>query len=665
MSLLDRLEKVKTGEAAPSPGGNGDTLTAVPLGIPPSAPPPSTTAIREEFAPATEPVPAEADDGDRFYFLKHTLFDRILSQIDASTVTEENVNLLRIRIEGMINDLNDEQGLSINRDERAALTNEFVDEVFGFGPLEMLLNDNTVTKITANAPDDVWVERLGVLEKTGRRFRDTEHLMATIQKVASTIGGRIDAKVPMLDRKLPDDSRIRAKVPPIAATGPTITIDKFSNNPFESVKRQQQERQRSQVAPYYALKERIQDRLVQELDPELIAGNQSERLRGQIEDMINSSIQEENMVMSRAERSELVGDLLNEIVGLGPIEPLLNDPEISEIMVNGPFQIYVERHGKLELCDKRFRDNNHVMQIIERIVAPLGRRIDEKSPMVDARLSDGSRVNAIIPPLAIKGPTITIRKFSKDPFTMTDLVNFGTLSPECAQFLKACVEGRLNLVVSGGTGSGKTTTLNVLSSFIPSDERIVTVEDAAELQLRQDHVVTLEARPANIEGVGAITIRDLVRNCLRMRPDRIVVGECRGGEALDMLQAMNTGHDGSLTTGHANSPREMLGRLEVMVLMAGMELPVRAIREQIAGAVDLICQCERMRDGTRKVTYVTEVVGMEGDVITMQDLFVFNQTGVDDRGKLVGTTKATGLRPKSLDKIQAAGIKLPPTIFKA
>ncbi|PIU63990.1 MAG: hypothetical protein COS85_14290 [Armatimonadetes bacterium CG07_land_8_20_14_0_80_59_28] len=536
----------------------------------------------------------------------------------------------------------------------------------GFGPLEQFLDDNTATKITVNAPNDIWVERLGAIEKTDRRFRDADHLMTVLQKIAATIGGRIDSKVPLLDRKLPDDSRIRAKVPPIAANGPTITIDKFNNNPFDSLKRQQQERQRSQVAPYYALKEKVQDRLVQEMDPELLSrGQHSDRLRSQVEEMINTAIQEDNMAMSRAERSELVGDLLNEIAGLGPIEPLLNDPEVSEIMVNGPFQIYVEQHGKLILSDKRFRDNTHVMQIIERIVAPLGRRVDEKSPMVDARLADGSRVNAIIPPLAIKGPTITIRKFSKDPFTMTDLVNFGSLSNDCAQFLKAAVEGRLNIVVSGGTGSGKTTTLNVLSSFIPTDERIVTVEDAAEVQLRQEHVVTLEARPPNIEGAGAVTIRDLVRNCLRMRPDRIVVGECRGGEALDMLQAMNTGHDGSITTGHANSPREMLSRLEVMVLMSGMDLPIRAIREQIAGAVDIIVQCDRMRDGTRKLTYVTEVVGMEGDVITMQDLFMFKQEGVDDRGKLKGTTIATGLRPKCLEKIIEHGVKLPPTIFKS
>jgi len=625
---------------------------------------PPTTEIKERGAEETpaRPTPSTAE---RFYFLKHTLFDDILSQVDPKNIPDDR-NLLRVRVEGLITDLDEKNQLGITRDERTALTNEFVDEIMGFGPLEQFLDDPTVTKITVNAPDDIWVERLGALEKTDRRFRDVDHLMSTIQRIAATIGGRIDSKVPLLDRKLPDDSRIRAKVPPIAANGPTITIDKFNTNPFESLKRQQQERQRSQVAPYYALKEKIQERLVQEVDPELLTrAEHSDRLRAQIEDMINTAIQEENMVMSRAERSELVADLLNEIAGLGPIEPLINDPEVTEVMVNGPFQIYVERHGRLELTDKRFRDNTHVMQIIERIVAPLGRRVDEKSPMVDARLSDGSRVNAIIPPLALKGPTVTIRKFSKDPFTMTDLVNFGTLSNECAQFLKAAVEGRLNIVISGGTASGKTTTLNVLSSFIPANERIITIEDAAELQLRQEHVVTLEARPPNIEGVGAVTIRDLVRNSLRMRPDRIVVGECRGGEALDMLQAMNTGHDGSLTTGHANSPREMLSRLEVMVLMAGMELPVRAIREQIAAAIDLIVHCERMRDGSRKITYVTEVVGMEGDVITMQDLFVFKQEGVDDRGKIKGSMVATGLRPKCLEKILAHGVKLPLTIFRA
>jgi pilus assembly protein CpaF len=322
----------------------------------------------------------------------------------------------------------------------------------------------------------------------------------------------------------------------------------------------------------------------------------------------------------------------------------------------------VERKGKLHRVPVTFENNDHVMRIIDRIVAPLGRRIDESSPYVDARLQDGSRVNAVIPPISLVGPTLTIRKFSRNPITVEQLIQFGSISPEAVQFLKACVEARLNILISGGTGSGKTTLLNVMSSFIPADERIITIENAAELQLRQEHVVTLESRPPNIEGRGEITIRDLVINSLRMRPERIIVGECRGGETLDMLQAMNTGHDGSMTTAHANSPRDAISRVETMCLMAGMDLPVRAIREQVASAVDLICQQERMRDGTRKVTSVTEVSGMEGDVITMTDIFVFEQTGMEN-GKIVGRLRPTGLRPKFMDKIETAGINLPPSIF--
>jgi pilus assembly protein CpaF len=341
---------------------------------------------------------------------------------------------------------------------------------------------------------------------------------------------------------------------------------------------------------------------------------------------------------------------------------LLDDDTISEIMVNGPKNIYIERKGKLHRVPITFESNDHVMRVIDRIVAPLGRRIDESSPYVDARLPDGSRVNAVIPPIALVGPTLTIRKFSKNPISVEQLIQFGSISQESVQFLKACVEARLNIVISGGTGSGKTTLLNVMSSFIPNDERIITIENAAELQLRQEHVVTLESRPPNIEGRGEVSIRDLVINSLRMRPERIIVGECRGGETLDMLQAMNTGHDGSMTTAHANSPRDAISRIETMCLMAGMDLPVRAIREQIAGAVDLITQQSRMKDGTRKVTYITEISGMEGDVISMTDIFVFEQTGVEN-GKIIGRLRPTGLRPKFMDKIDAAGIHLPPSIF--
>jgi pilus assembly protein CpaF len=331
-------------------------------------------------------------------------------------------------------------------------------------------------------------------------------------------------------------------------------------------------------------------------------------------------------------------------------------------MVNGPKNVYIERKGRLHRVPVTFENNDHVMRIIDRIVAPLGRRIDESSPYVDARLQDGSRVNAVIPPISLVGPTLTIRKFSKNPITIEQLIQFGSITAEAVQFLKACVEARLNILISGGTGSGKTTLLNVMSSFIPNDERILTIENAAELQLRQEHVVTLESRPPNIEGRGEITIRDLVINALRMRPERIIVGECRGGETLDMLQAMNTGHDGSMTTAHANTPRDALARVETMCLMAGMDLPVRAIREQVSSAIDLICQQERMRDGTRKVTTITEVSGMEGDVVTMTDIFVFEHTGMEN-GKIVGRLRPTGLRPKFMDKIETAGINLPPSIF--
>ena len=409
-----------------------------------------------------------------------------------------------------------------------------------------------------------------------------------------------------------------------------------------------------------ALKSRIQRRIIAELAPEADLGGVPGRRA--IEELFNDTLAEEGIPLPRLERTRLLEAIMAELLSFGPIEPLLRDESISEIMVNGPDSVWVERSGQLEETDIKFEDDDHVRRIIDRIVAPLGRHVDESSPICDARLPDGSRVNIVLPPVSLVGPTITIRKFSKTPLRIDDLIRFGTMTPELAEFLRACVLARLNIVVSGGTGSGKTTLLNVLSSFIPDDERIVTVEDAAELQLRQDHVVRLEARPANIEGKGAITIRDLVINCLRMRPERIIVGECRGREALDMLQAMNTGHDGSLTTGHANTPRDMLSRLETMVLMAGMDLPVRAIREQVASAVDLIVQQSRMRDGTRKITAITEVQGMEGDMITLQDVFTFEQESFEG-GKVIGRIKPTGVRPKFMPRLEDAGIRLSPTVF--
>lgn len=415
--------------------------------------------------------------------------------------------------------------------------------------------------------------------------------------------------------------------------------------------------------PYERLKTQVHKKIIEEMKEQALDDGDGVDLAGKIERRVMEILSSEGEPLTRAERQRLAREITDDAVAFGPITPLLNDPEISEIMVNGPHQVYVERRGKLQLTDVKFRDNAHVMHVIEKIVAPLGRRIDEGMPMVDARLPDGSRVNAIIPPVALNGPTITIRKFFKDPLTIEDLIRLGTLTPQIARFLEACVKGRLNIIVSGGTGSGKTTTLNVLSSFIPGDERIITIEDAAELQLRQEHVITLESRPPNIEGRGAITIRDLVRNALRMRPDRIVVGEVRSGEALDMLQAMNTGHDGSLTTGHANSPRDMLSRLETMVLMAGMDLPVRAIREQIAAAIDLIIHQSRLKDGSRKITHITEVQGMEGEIITLQDIFLFRQEGCDPGGRIKGRFIATGIRPKFLSKLEAAGFVLPPEIF--
>ncbi len=412
---------------------------------------------------------------------------------------------------------------------------------------------------------------------------------------------------------------------------------------------------------YLDLKTRIQQKLIAELDPTMDV-TRTDEVRRTIEEMYTNILAEEHIVLSRSERQRLFEQIVAEILGLGPIEPLLADPLVTEVMVNGAKNVYVERKGKLTRVNLVFESDEHVMRIIERIVAPLGRRIDEASPYVDARLADGSRVNAVIPPISLVGPVLTIRKFFKIPLTVEQLIEYGSVTAESMEFMRASVLARLNIVVSGGTGSGKTTFLNLLSGYIPSDERIITLENAAELQLRQEHVVTLESRPPNIEGRGEITIQDLVVNCLRMRPDRIVVGECRGSEAFDMLQAMNTGHEGSLTTIHANNPREATGRLENMILMAGMDLPHRAIREQISSAIDLVCQLSRFRDGSRRVTHITEVQGMEGDVITMSDIFKFELAGYEDN-KIIGALRPTGLRPRAMMKIEAAGIQLPPSVF--
>ncbi len=412
---------------------------------------------------------------------------------------------------------------------------------------------------------------------------------------------------------------------------------------------------------YVDLKNRIQQKLISELDPGMDI-TQTAEVRATIREMFEAMLEEESIVLTRNEKRRLFEAIVAEILGYGPLEQFLQTDGITEIMVNGPEHVYIESSGKLQRTNVTFEDNDHLLRIIDRIVAPLGRRIDEGSPMVDARLPDGSRVNAVVPPISLNGASLTIRVFSKIPFTVENLIEFGSITAEAVEFLKACVVAKLNVVVSGGTGSGKTTLLNILSGFIPDGERIITIENAAELQLRQEHVVTLESRSANVEGRGAVTIQDLVINSLRMRPDRIIVGEVRGGEALDMLQAMNTGHDGSMTTGHANSTRDMLSRLETMVLMAGMDLPHRAIREQIASAINVVVHQDRLRDGSRKVMSISEIQGMEGDVITTSEIFRFEQTSIED-GKVIGRLRPTGLRPKFMWKLQEAGIMLPPSIF--
>lgn len=555
-----------------------------------------------------------------------------------------------------------EMRLQLTPTERAKIFSRLYDEVFGLGPLEALLEDPTVRHIRVNGPKEIMAERYSGLEVTDSTFRDTDHLIRVIRRIAEMLDVPLGAGIPRMASTLSDGSEVKAVLPPLAAV-PTLTISKILGNPFRNLQAQREMASLTALESFYELKYRLLERLISQLDQEFLARGDEAVLKRQVQEIILRLLDEQGIALSRRQRNELVLELLDEVTGLGPLEQLLKDPAISEIMVNGPKQVWFERKGKLHLSDRKFRDDEHLITIIQKICSAVGRRIDESSPMVDARLRDGSRINAVIPPIALKGASLTIRKFSKDPLTIEDLIAFGTLTQPMADFLRAAVQARLNIVISGGTGSGKTTLLNCLSGFIPADERIVTIEDAAELQLKQPHVVTLEARPPNIEGRGQVTIRDLVVNALRMRPDRIVVGECRRGEALDMLQAMNTGHDGSLTTGHANSPREMISRLETMVLMAGMELPVRAIREQIAAAIDLIVQQARLRDGTRKITQITEVVGMEGDVVTLQDIFVLRQQGISGEGKVLARHEPTGLRPACMTRFEEEGIVLPAAMF--
>jgi pilus assembly protein CpaF len=435
--------------------------------------------------------------------------------------------------------------------------------------------------------------------------------------------------------------------------------------PGDEATEAQAPRVRRHVDPFAELKRSVHQRLLETLGPKLYDAHMTQ---GELETKVRQTLQEtlasQDTPLTVQDRTKIAQEIADDILGYGPIEPFLRDPDVTEIMVNGYDSIYIERAGRITQAEGGFNDDTHVKRTIDKIVGRVGRRVDESSPMVDARLPDGSRVNAIIPPLSVDGPILTIRKFAADPYESEDLIGFGTMSRTVSDFLQACVAGRLNILVSGGTGAGKTTTLNVLSSFIPDDERIITVEDAAELQLHQEHLVRLESRPPNIEGRGEVKIRDLVRNALRMRPDRIVVGEVRDEAALDMLQAMNTGHDGSICTVHANAPRDVLARVETMVLMAGVDLPVKAIREQVSNAIDLIVHQTRFKDGTRRITHVTEVVGMEGDVITLQDIFLFDYNmGYDDNGHARGTLKSTGLRPKFLEKLIAHNIQVDPTIF--
>jgi len=412
------------------------------------------------------------------------------------------------------------------------------------------------------------------------------------------------------------------------------------------------------------VKRRIHGKLVDKLDLTRVGELKGDTLKREIRAVVEHLCDAEETLLNRQERERIVDEVIDEVLGLGPLELILKDPDVSDILINGPKNIYVEKSGRMQKSKVEFRDNKHLLQIIDRIVSKVGRRVDETSPMVDARLEDGSRVNAIIPPLALDGACVSIRRFGSNPLKLEDLLNFKAFTPEMVMLLEGCIKARCNIIIAGGTGSGKTTLLNTLSSFISHDDRIVTIEDAAELQLQQDHVVRLETRPANIEGTGAVTATDLVKNALRMRPERIIIGECRGGETLDMLQAMNTGHDGSMTTIHANTPRDAIARLETLVMMSGFELPVKAIRQQVAGAVDVLIQANRLQGGPRRITAITEIVGMEQDTIVMQDIYKYVQKGVDEEGKAHGQFECTGVRPSFMDRLETSGVRLPSSAFR-
>lgn len=420
----------------------------------------------------------------------------------------------------------------------------------------------------------------------------------------------------------------------------------------------------SRQQQFEEVKTRIHSKLVDKLDLARVGDLKGDTLKREIRLVVEHLCDAEDTLLNLKERERVVEEVIDEVLGLGPLELILKDPSVSDILINGPKNIYIERGGQMEKSDVEFRDGKHLLQIIDRIVSKVGRRIDETSPMVDARLEDGSRVNAIIPPLALDGAAVSIRRFGSNPLRLEDLLNFKAFTPEMVMLLEGCIKARCNIIIAGGTGSGKTTLLNTLSSFIGHEDRIVTIEDAAELQLQQDHIVRLETRPANIEGNGAITATDLVKNALRMRPERIIIGECRGGETLDMLQAMNTGHDGSMTTIHANTPRDAIARLETLVMMSGFELPVKAIRQQVSGAVDILIQANRLQGGPRRITAITEIVGMEQDTIVMQDIYKYTQKGIDDEGRAFGHFECTGVRPSFMDRLEAAGVRLPASAFR-